>query len=112
MKTIMEARFPCVGMGAALEIGSKVAKREMKWAEMSAIPKLSEGPDRKAESVQGKLSPAANGYRFRRRSVGLPQKAQYRSFPPHRRPCGHGSDDDQVCDERSYILELKRVDEP
>jgi len=31
LKTAMEARFPNLGMGVALDIGSKVAKGEMKW---------------------------------------------------------------------------------
>lgn len=31
LKTAMEARFPGLGMGVALDIGSKVAKGEMKW---------------------------------------------------------------------------------
>ncbi|MDF0519307.1 MBL fold metallo-hydrolase [Bradyrhizobium yuanmingense] len=31
LKAAMEARFPNLGMGVALEIGSKVAKGEMKW---------------------------------------------------------------------------------
>ncbi|MGO7888551.1 MBL fold metallo-hydrolase, partial [Rhizobium ruizarguesonis] len=31
LKAAMEARFPGLGMGVALYIGSKVAKGEMKW---------------------------------------------------------------------------------
>ena len=31
LKAAMEARFPGLGMGVALDIGSKVAKNEMKW---------------------------------------------------------------------------------
>jgi glyoxylase-like metal-dependent hydrolase (beta-lactamase superfamily II) len=31
LKSAMEARFPNLGMGVALDIGSKVAKGEMKW---------------------------------------------------------------------------------
>ena len=31
LKAAMEARFPGLGMGVALDIGSKVAKGEMKW---------------------------------------------------------------------------------
>jgi glyoxylase-like metal-dependent hydrolase (beta-lactamase superfamily II) len=31
LKTAMEARFPNLGMGVALDVGSKVAKGEMKW---------------------------------------------------------------------------------
>ncbi|MER9614297.1 MBL fold metallo-hydrolase [Mesorhizobium sp. M0207] len=31
LKSAMEARFPGLGMGVALDIGSKVAKGEMKW---------------------------------------------------------------------------------
>ena len=31
LKGAMEARFPGLGMGVALDIGSKVAKGEMKW---------------------------------------------------------------------------------
>ena len=31
LKAAMEARFPNLGMGVALDIGSKVAKGEMKW---------------------------------------------------------------------------------
>jgi glyoxylase-like metal-dependent hydrolase (beta-lactamase superfamily II) len=31
LKTAMEARFPGLGMGVALDIGSKVATGEMKW---------------------------------------------------------------------------------
>ncbi|HEY5819088.1 MAG TPA: MBL fold metallo-hydrolase, partial [Mesorhizobium sp.] len=31
LKAAMEARFPSLGMGVALDIGSKVAKGEMKW---------------------------------------------------------------------------------
>jgi len=31
LKAVMEARFPNLGMGVALDIGSKVAKGEMKW---------------------------------------------------------------------------------
>lgn len=31
LKAAMEERFPGLGMGVALEIGSKVAKGEMKW---------------------------------------------------------------------------------
>lgn len=32
LKAAMEARFPGLGMGVALDIGSKVAKGEMKWS--------------------------------------------------------------------------------
>jgi len=31
LKSAMEKRFPDLGMGVALDIGSKVAKGEMKW---------------------------------------------------------------------------------
>ncbi|TIM61461.1 MAG: MBL fold metallo-hydrolase, partial [Mesorhizobium sp.] len=31
LKGAMEARFPGLGMGVALDIGSKVATGEMKW---------------------------------------------------------------------------------
>jgi len=31
LKSAMEARFPGLGMGVALDIGSKVATGEMKW---------------------------------------------------------------------------------
>jgi glyoxylase-like metal-dependent hydrolase (beta-lactamase superfamily II) len=31
LKTAMDKRFPNLGMGVALDIGSKVAKGEMKW---------------------------------------------------------------------------------
>jgi hypothetical protein len=31
LKSAMEARFPGLGMGIALDIGSKVATGEMKW---------------------------------------------------------------------------------
>lgn len=31
LKAVMEARFPGLGMGVALDIGSKVARGEMKW---------------------------------------------------------------------------------
>lgn len=31
LKAAMDARFPNLGMGVALDIGSKVAKGEMKW---------------------------------------------------------------------------------
>lgn len=31
LKAAMEARFPNLGMGVALDIGSEVAKGEMKW---------------------------------------------------------------------------------
>jgi hypothetical protein len=31
LKAAMEARFPNLGMAVALDIGSKVAKGEMKW---------------------------------------------------------------------------------
>lgn len=33
LKSAMEARIPNLGMGVALDIGAKVAKGEMKWAE-------------------------------------------------------------------------------
>ena len=31
LKAAMEARYPNLGMGVALDIGAKVAKGEMKW---------------------------------------------------------------------------------
>ncbi|RUY82028.1 MBL fold metallo-hydrolase, partial [Mesorhizobium sp. M7A.F.Ca.CA.003.01.2.1] len=31
LKAAMETRFPGLGMGVALDVGSKVAKGEMKW---------------------------------------------------------------------------------
>ena len=31
LKAAMEAKFPGLGMGIALDIGAKVAKGEMKW---------------------------------------------------------------------------------
>jgi len=47
----MEARFPGLGTGIALDIGSKVAKGEMKRAEMNTTPG---GPVR--SDVEGRRS--------------------------------------------------------